>query len=121
MANEITVTASLVATKGTYSFSRKLSKQADLATGRGGNPGVVTIATTDTAIAFGSLVAPRWAVFTNIGATNYVDIGPDSTTMIPFIRLKAGEFAVLPLTPGITIKAKANTAPVDILVEALET
>jgi hypothetical protein len=121
MANEISVSVSLVASKGDYSYSRKLADQFDLATGRGGNPGVVTIATSDTAISFGSLVAPRWAVFQNLDATNYVEIGPDSTGMVAMIKLKAGEFAVLPLAVGVTLKAKANTAAVDLLVEALET
>lgn len=121
MADEISVSFSLVANKGNFSFSRKLSGQFDLATGRGGNPGVVTIATSETAITFGSLVAPRWVMFQNLDATNYVDIGADSSGMVAMIRLKAGEFAVMPLTPGAVLKAKANTAAVDLFCEALET
>jgi hypothetical protein len=121
MADEITVSVSVVANKGNHAYSRKLTDSFDMATGRGGNPGVVTVLTTETAITFGSLVAPRWAVFKNLDATNYVDIGPDSSGLKNFIRLQPGEFACLPLAPSVSIKGKANTASVDVLVEVQET
>jgi hypothetical protein len=40
--------------------------------------------------------------------------------MVPFIRLEAGESCALRLSPGITIKAQANTAAVKMKVLILE-
>lgn len=40
--------------------------------------------------------------------------GSNTTNFQPLGRVKAGEFALLRLTPGITFGMKANTAPVDV-------
>ena len=61
-----------------------------------------------------------WLVLQNLDTTNYVTYGPDSTGMVDFGRIEAGEIAVLRLEPGITIKAQANTAAVDLLVKVFE-
>ena len=57
----------------------------------------------------------------NTDPTNYVEIGPDSAgTLIPLIRLLAGESCCLPVKPSITIKAQANTATCVVQMMAVD-
>jgi hypothetical protein len=59
-----------------------------------------------------------WAIFHNVEdpdtATNYVDIGPDSSGLVGFARLYAGEWCITRLKPGITIKGQASAATVNV-------
>lgn len=121
MANEVSLSVSLTVAKGAYAYKRALSDQFDMTNGRGGNPGVVTVTTGGVTISFGSLTAPKWVMLLNLDADNFVDVGPDSSGLVGFVRLEPGEFAVFPLKPGITVKAIADTASVDLLVEAQDT
>lgn len=62
---------------------------------------------------------PGYAHFVNTDATNYVQVG--MSTGAYFMRLKAGESAVLPLDPGITsLFLKANTASVQLEILIFE-
>lgn len=47
----------------------------------------------------------------NLDATNYVKIGPTSAgAIVPMVRLRPGKVALIPLEPGLTLRAQANTA-----------
>lgn len=117
MANEGSISVTVKVDNGNYSYKRALSGRFDQTNPRGGNPGVVTIGTSETTISFGSLSTPRVALFQNLDDTNFVEIGPDSTGLVEFIKLLPGQFAVLPLADSVTVKAKADTAACDLLVE----
>lgn len=58
-----------------------------------------------------------YAFLQNLDATNYVEYGPKSSgAMVPFGKLKAGEVACVRLDPGITLRWKADTAPVKVQI-----
>jgi hypothetical protein len=120
MANEIHLSAQLSVQNGTLNASQDAPTVADQTT-----PGVIqivqNIGTSEETVAFTGLTAARAALFKNLGPTNYVDIGPDSTGMVGLIRLKAGESCVLTLKPAVTVKAQANTAAIDLAIMAAET
>lgn len=47
----------------------------------------------------------------NLDNTNYVTLGPTSGgAIVPMVRLNAGKAALIPLVPGLTLRAQANTA-----------
>lgn len=66
------------------------------------------------ALDLGSVVTPGFAVFQNLDATNYVDIGVYSGgSFYPFTRLKAGEQQMVRLSTNAPY-ALANTASVSL-------
>lgn len=122
MADEITVSASLRVSNGNFSFRKDTGfSQFDQAAAGGGNPGTVNIGTSDEAISLGDITTPGWAFIQNLDGTNYVDIGPDSTgAIVPIIRLEPGEFALLRLTPTVSLRGQANTAACDVMIQVME-
>jgi hypothetical protein len=122
MADEISVAVSLSDTNGNFTFPKVGStKSITQNVQGGGGPGIVSIPTT----AGGTVISPvittlGWAYFKNLDLTNYVDIGPTSGgAIVAFARLKPGEETVIRLTPGITLRALANTAAVNLDVRVL--
>ena len=90
-------------------------------TGLGGRQAVQIIGTSAEAIDTTDISTLGVFVLQNLDSTNYVEVGPDNSgTMVPLMRLKAGEVATFRSKPGITIKAQANTASVKLLVIAYE-
>jgi len=62
-----------------------------------------------------------WCFLFNLDDTNFVTYGPNSAgSMVPFGRIEAGEPAAFRLEPGITIRAQADTAAVELDVLILE-
>lgn len=125
MANELQITVTASLSKGEFDWKPQLgTTQIDVATvGRGGY--VQEIGTSEETIGgLADVSTFGWALFKNLDSTNYVEIGPDSGgtggSMVSMVKLLAGEFALLPLTPGITLKAQANTAAVKLDVNVLE-
>lgn len=115
MANEISITANLTATKGSASISRSRTFSANWNTARKDSL-TQAIGTTAEALSIGGDIAtPAWCHMTNLDPTNYVEIGRDvAATFYPVIRLNAGESAVFRLAAGVTFYARANTAAVDL-------
>ena len=115
MANEITVTTNLSAVKGNLTFTRSRTFRATWATARQDGQ-VQAVGTTHEAITVsGDIATLGVAYFTNLDATNFVDIGRDvAAAFVPLIRLKPGESCAVRLTPGITPYAKADTAACDL-------
>lgn len=82
----------------------------------GGNPGTVTIGTSEEDISFGDVV-PGYVILENLDPTNYVEIGPKSGgAMILYQKISAGCFAIIELGASVTMRAKANTAAVSLRV-----
>jgi hypothetical protein len=119
MANEIRITAGLTCTNGNLTFNKSLSVTADQTTAKGPNPGTIDVTTTEATVNFGSVSAPRWALFSNLG-TNPVNIGA-GTALVSFMQLKGGEPALVPLVPSVTVRVQATTGTTRLQIEALET
>ena len=81
---------------------------------------VVNVGTSEEDIVTTEIGTLGWCFLRNLDSTNYVQYGPKDTTMKVFGRIEAGEVAGFRLEPGITIRAKANTAAVELDVLILE-
>lgn len=116
MANEITSNFSLSVNKGSFTFSRSLSKQITISASSpnvaGGTQSIATTAAGE-AVGLGDVATNGIAYFVNLDATNYVEIGiQNGGTFYPLIRLNAGEGGVMRLAQGVAPYARANTSAV---------
>jgi hypothetical protein len=119
MANEISIAVDLRVSNAPYTLTQTKRLQVDqTAIGEGGS--VQVVGTTEEALDFGDVSTLGWLYLENLDDTNFVEYGPDSTGMVAFGKLEAGECAILRLKPGITVKAKADTAECKVLVRCLE-
>ena len=90
-------------------------------TGIGAHASVVTVGSVaEDDILIGDITTEGWLFLENLDPVNFVTYGPNDTTMTAFGRIEAGEFACLRLEPGVTLRAQADTAPVQIKVLLLE-
>ena len=120
MANEITQTLTLTALSGNFSASASMTKSRDQ-TNKLKYDATINVGTSEEVIAFGDLVTPRFMQVTNLDPSNYVRLGPESAgAMVPLARLVPGDSTQIPLEPGVTLRAQANTAPVKIALLALD-
>jgi hypothetical protein len=80
---------------------------------------VQIVGTSAEAIVVGDIATLGYAIFHNLDPDNFVLIGPDSGgTQIDLIKLKPGDPpAAFRLKPGITVKAKFDTAPGNLRVQ----
>jgi hypothetical protein len=78
-------------------------------TGKGVTGGVLSAATTAAAIPLGGVTTPGGvAYFKNLDATNYLEIGFDSSGFVSISKLLPGQVALIPLVNAPW--ARANTA-----------
>lgn len=123
MADEITVSVQLEASKGGAEESYKPQAFTfDQAT-KGVFKGTIPVATSETTISFTGLTSPCTLLMYNLDATNYVDWGLDNTTMQAIGRLYpyGTSFpSIITLKPGVTLKMQANTGACDVFIIALE-
>lgn len=109
MADEIRSTVSLSVNNGNFTFDRSKSFASDQTSARGGNPGSVTIGSTEEVINFGDIVTEGIIWIENLDSTNYIDYGPESGgSMVLFGQVKPGEIQLFRLYPGITFRAQAS-------------
>lgn len=119
MANEIQVSATLTATKNSFTISGSSTGYHDMA-GNNLIEATQTIGTSYEALALGDISgAPGYLYVKNMDATNYVELALDTGMTEKFIKLLPGQAAVFPPAVG-TIYAKANTAPCLCAVAACE-
>lgn len=120
MANEISYTANLSATKSNLSLSRASGTlRADL-TGAKFYNAVQNIGTSYEAIAIGDVASAGFAWFKNHDATNYVEIGLEvSAAFYAFVKLKPGEVWMGRLATT-TIFGRANTGAVNLETMLIE-
>jgi len=111
MANEITSTFSVTATKGNVSVTRSLTKKIDMAgTVYAGQ--VVSVPTTaaGTAVSIGTVGTAGVSTFRNLDGTNYIEIGIQvGGTFYPLVQLLPGEGYPFRLAIGAPF-ARSNTA-----------
>jgi hypothetical protein len=125
MASEITVTITATCRNGTAPYQLNTTfapgTVAINQTTKGAERTVFLRTTSDASLALSSLTNYGVTAFKNLDTTNYIDIGADVAGAIsPFVRLLAGETAILRIKPGITIRTQANTASVRLEVWALD-
>jgi hypothetical protein len=79
---------------------------------------VVSVTTSEADLTTTEVTTLGWAWIENLDSTNYVQYGPKSGgVMVVFGRLKPGEWALLRLDPGVTLRWKANTATCQVFVK----
>lgn len=123
MSNEITYNFSVYLRNGslvdTFASGSKVANQASAALVR--NVQSIATAVGGTALDLGSLAAPGWGVFTNLDATNYVEIGSVSGgTFYPLLKLLPGEVQAGRLAVAAPY-ARANTLAVNLFYIIYET
>ena len=117
MANEISLSASLIFSKGGASVSRLENIQVDV-TGDAFSYEVQEVGTSEEVLAQGAdLGTPGYMFIKNLDATNYVEVG--STTGVYDIKLKAGEFAIYRHNSA-TVYTKANTGACNVAYLLIE-
>lgn len=121
MADEITLEARLRMSKGNLLLDKTTRGVTVDMTGTNYGNFTQVVGTAAENIAFPSDIATLgYCYMRNQDATNYVQLGVDSSGFVAFGRLKPGEVAELRLEPGATFQAKANTAPVSLEVFVIE-
>jgi len=117
MAGTIKLTTGITHTNGSLSIPVASKTKEITQTTQCVYQNVQIIGTSAEALTTGDIASLGIAMLENLDAANFVDVGPDdSGTMKDFLRIKAGERFPVRLKPGITVKAKADTAPVRLLV-----
>lgn len=115
MADEITLKVYIDYAKSGVEVNRDITDSFDV-TNAPIASGVQNIGTSSEAIVINDLGSNQgYAFFHNLDATNYVEIGTYvSSVFYPAIKLKAGEFALVRLSPALTYRALANTAAINL-------
>lgn len=124
MANEIQYTIGATVTKNSFRYTiPTVTRKEDLTSDPGKKVGdTQNIGTTYEALdmASGAVSSPGLALFINLDATNYVEVGKEeNVTFVPFLRLYPG-YASLVFLADTSLYAKANTAACDLFFEILE-
>lgn len=119
MAREITATASLSASKGGASVNNSASHVADMA----GDQMIGTVqivGTSAEALNVGDVSTIGYVFLKNMDATNFVEVALDSSVSTQkFAKILAGGVALFPALTA-TMYVKADTASVNLYVEAVE-
>jgi hypothetical protein len=121
MANEITLTAGLAATKSYATISSGTLTKAVTMSGEDMVQNTWLAPTAgDEAIPFGEITgAPVACLIKNLDSTNYVELGLASGVLSPFAKILAGH--IMLFGPGAaSIYAKANSAAVRLQIWAVE-
>jgi len=117
MADEIRIQSSIQVTNGALTIPQLGGAfTVDQSTAEGGTPGMVELAVAEEAIAFGD-VTPSWVFIKNLHATNDVIFGPESGgAMVELGRVSPGEWVVIPLGSGVTLRMAASAATLNAQV-----
>jgi hypothetical protein len=119
MANEVTFSVSLKATKNNATVNQTANLTADM-TGTQMTQATQNIGTTAELVDFGDITgAPQFVLIRNLDATNFVEVGGDSGLTVFKIKIPAGK-ANLVSPSAVPLYAKANAAPVNIQLTAVE-
>jgi hypothetical protein len=119
MANEISKTIRITATKNGASVSYSSTEREDMA-GDNMISSVQSIGTTSELVGFGEITgAPGLVVIKNLDPTNFVEFGGDSGLTVFKLKVLAGKDQMVRLESA-TLYGKADTAEVKIQVTAVE-
>ena len=120
--NEIKVTQQLQITNGAYKKAFAPGTVSVTQTNKGASAGIWTIGTSEEDITFNDITTEGWLSLVNLDPTNYVEYGAAATTptMATLGRMRFGEPAQFRMEPGVTLRMKANGAPVKVEIFLLE-
>ena len=118
MADEIKLTVNGQMINGNFrDYFRPAQITYTMSAATGGNPGTVTVGTSEENIVFGD-VAPGLVIIHNLDATNFVTFGQDNaSTMQPCGEVGPGRVAVFELATSQTLRMAADTAAVNCLIK----
>lgn len=86
----------------------------------GGNPGTITLSTSEEDISFGD-VAPGLVIIRNIDAAISVSYGPKSGgAMILMGTITAGKFAVFQLGAAVTLRMKSASGTPQVVIKGFD-
>ena len=121
MSNEVRVNFNLNVVNGSYKETFNNNGAFDQSA-QGAEGAIVSVPTTGVDIDITGVTTAGFLFLLNLDDANYVDYGVDSgaLTLVPFGRIKPGEYHWLRLYPGIALMAKANTATVKLQYYLLE-
>jgi hypothetical protein len=116
MANEITASCSLRVANGYLQSNLTTgARSITQAVAKGPTPGTVNVGTTEEVISFAELTTLGIVQIINLDTANFVQFGPESSgAMVATIRLNPGEPNQFRLEPGVTYRAKADTAACNV-------
>jgi len=140
VANEISIRSQLTVRKGYIDYrSNPVAFEADMAGAKGPTPGAIAASTDGVDVDLSELTTPGVARFMNIDDTNFVEYGifdPETNVFYPFGKILPGETYVVRLSSNFgeqyagtgtgttaatnTLRFKANTASVNVVVEVFE-
>ena len=110
MADEITVDLEFIVSKDPFYFKYDLGAQTyDLSGAGGGNPGLVSVGTSEEDIDFGDVTGEGILFMKNLDAASDVDWGVQDTTMKAIGTLKVGGIpAILNIKSGTTLRMQST-------------
>lgn len=114
MAGEITFALTMTVDKNSFYFQFDPGTMTfDLSGAGGGNPGMVSIGTSEEDISFGDVSGNGWVLMVNLDASSSIDWGASATTptLATIGTLTGGTqggFAVWQMKSGATLRAKSN-------------
>ncbi len=119
MANEVTFSVSLKATKGGASVNQSSNMIASMS-GIDMTQATQNIGTSSELVDFGDITgAPQLVMIKNLDSINFVELGGDSGLTVFKIKIPAGQSCLFAPSSD-TLYAKANAASVSILTVAVE-
>ncbi len=121
MTNEITATFSMIYANGESEDNIAPIQTTTDQTTEGVYSNTQTIGTSAETVVIGAdIVAHGMCFVKNLDATNFIEVGPDSTGIVNFFKLLPGQWAWFPLHPSATVKAKADTADCKLFIKLLD-
>ena len=119
MANEITLSLSLVVRNGNYDESVADSARVDQTTQRAASGVVVVGSNAVQTIALGDVTTAGYASFRNLSTatsgTAYIALGKyDGTNLHEFVQLRRGQPAMLPLIGNVSVGARSYGTPANL-------
>ena len=140
MANEATINSGLSINNSPLSYTAKPGSFRATVTGvKGPVPGAFEVSTEGTDVDLSELTTPAFCRIMNLDSTNFVEYGiwdPDISKFYPLGEIQAGETYILRLSRNLfaeygtgtgtsgpdtnTFRFKADSAALDVIVEAFE-
>jgi hypothetical protein len=119
MANEITLSLSLIVRNGNYDESVADSARVDQTTQRAASGVVVVGSNAVQTIALGDVTTAGYASFRNLSTatsgTAYIALGKyDGTNLHEFVQLRRGQPAMLPLIGNVSVGARSYGTPANL-------
>lgn len=106
MATQLNATITITYNKSGVSFSDAVVATVEDLTGAAVTGDVLLAATVAAAVPLGGVTTPGGvAVFKNLDAANYLEIGFDSTGFVSIAKLLPGQVALIPLVAAPWVRA----------------